>query len=98
MDKARMRKAIQHGSSGLDVVHGQLKNMMLDAESEDFSIGTRQEWKRALGYLGILSRRSWQEGYREALANVYRLTYEVSFLERDVETERSEDNGNTMSK
>jgi len=97
MNKQRMLKAIQHGSSGLDVIHGQLKDMMLQAEDDNFAIGKMKDWKRALGH-EISSRRAWLEGYREALANVYRLTYEVSFLERDVETERSEDNGNTMPK
>lgn len=95
MNKERIKEEIKHGGSGLNIVHGQLKNMMLEAEDENFAIGTRKEWKRALGYLGILSRRAWLEGYREALTNVYRLTYEIAFLEQDIEKERK-GNGNTL--
>lgn len=76
----QMKKAIELGSSGIDVLHGQLKVLMLEAEDQ---LRIAQEIEEENDYsdaLESMERKYW-EGQVDALAYVYSLTYQISFAE-----------------
>ena len=77
-----MHRSIKAGSSGLDIMHGELKNLMLEAEDELLVAQEREaETEEAMD---SMERRYW-EGQVDALAYLYGLTYSLSFAiqERD---------------
>jgi hypothetical protein len=79
-----VQKQIDHGSSGLDIMHGQLKVLMLEAEDE---LRMAQEVEEENDYsdaMESMERKYW-EGYTDALGALYSLTYQLSFAiaERD---------------
>ena len=72
----RLQKLVDIGESGLDIMHGELKNMMLEAE---------ENWESAKNNEPPLAEDEYDEsddyheGYLDALAVVYQLTYSLSF-------------------
>lgn len=79
-----IQKQIDHGSSGLDIMHGELKVLMLQAEDE---LRMAQETEEENDYddaMESMERKYW-EGQVDALAHIYDLTYQLSFAiaERD---------------
>ena len=73
---------MDHGSSGLDILHGALKVLMVDAEDE---LRMAQETEEANDYddaMESMERKYW-EGQVDALAHVYQLTYALSFAIAD---------------
>ena len=75
-------KAVAAGSSGLDIVHGELKNLMLEAERE-LELAQEEE-DRTEEAMDSMERRYW-EGQMDSLQYLYGLTYALSFAigERD---------------
>jgi hypothetical protein len=84
----RLQKLIDLGESGTDILHGELKNLMLEAEKEYNEIATEEEEG---GYSdAMLSMdRTRAEGRMDALVEVYALTYQLAFAIAD----RSKANG-----
>jgi hypothetical protein len=78
----RLQKLIDMGESGTDILHGELKNLMLDAETEYIEI---EKEEREGGYSdAMLSMdRTRAEGRLDALTEVYQLTYDLSFAIAD---------------
>jgi hypothetical protein len=77
-----MQKAVDAGSSGLDVMHGELKWLMLEAQEQ---LELAQEAENKTGEaMDSMDRKYW-EGQLDALSHVYQLTYALSFAisERD---------------
>ena len=79
-----LQRQVDHGSSGLDILHGALKVLMVDAEDE---LRMAQETEEENDYddaMESMERKYW-EGQVDALAHVYSLTYALSFAisERD---------------
>jgi hypothetical protein len=77
-----MQKAVDFGSSGLDVIHGELKWLMKEAEEQ---LELAQEAENKTGEaMDSMDRKYW-EGQLDALSHVYQLTYALSFAisERD---------------
>jgi len=74
----RLQKLIDLGESGTDILHGELKNLMYEAEKEYLEI---EEEEREGGYSdAMLSMdRTRAEGRLDALGEVYALTYQLSF-------------------
>jgi hypothetical protein len=71
-----MQKAINLGSSGLDVMHGELKWLMKEAEEQ---LELAQEAENKTGEaMDSMDRKYW-EGQLDALSHVYQLTYALSF-------------------
>jgi hypothetical protein len=70
--------------SGLDIIHGELKNLMLEAETDYIEI---EKEEREGGYSdAMLSMdRTRAEGRLDALTEVYQLTYDLSFAIADKE-------------
>ena len=84
----RLQKLIDLGESGTDILHGELKNLMLQAETEYLEI---EKEEREGGYSdAMLSMdRTRAEGRMDALVEVYALTYQLAFAIAD----RSKANG-----
>lgn len=76
---AHLQKLVDLGESGTNILHGELKNMMLEVEEELIPL------MQNLGELGSNEAyedtvsRIYQEGYIDALTAVYQLTYDLSF-------------------
>jgi hypothetical protein len=66
------------GVSGTDILHGELKNLMLQAETEYLEI---EKEEREGGYSdAMLSMdRTRAEGRLDAFGEVYALTYQLAF-------------------
>ena len=62
----RLQKQIDLGSSGTDIMHGELKNLMLVAENMMLTRSNKDH------------KKYW-EGKLDALTEVYTLTYNLSF-------------------
>jgi hypothetical protein len=78
----RLQKLIDLGESGTDILHGELKNLMLEAETDYIKI---EEEEREGGYSdAMLSMdRTRAEGRMDALVEVYALTYQLAFAIED---------------
>ena len=71
-----VQKAIELGSSGLDIMHGELKWLMKEAE-EQLELAQEAEDKSGEA-MDSMDRTYWQ-GQLDALSHVYGLTYQLSF-------------------
>lgn len=82
-----LQKQVDAGLSGTDILHGALKNMMLEAETQ---LILAQEAEEKSGEAMDSMERTYWEGVMEALTDVYSLTYNLSFAIND----RRVQNGN----
>jgi len=72
----RLQKLVDLGESGTDILHGELKNLMLEAETQlDYATKAEEESEEAMD---SMERRYW-EGQLEALTECYILTYNLTF-------------------
>ena len=72
----RLQKLVDLGESGTDILHGELKNLMLEAENQ-LILAQKQEEKTEEA-MDSMERTYW-EGQMDALTEVYALTYNLSF-------------------
>jgi len=82
----RLQKLVNLGVEGIDIMHGELKIKMYEAEAE---LRMAQEVEEENDYsdaMESMERKYW-EGYTDALANLYSLTYDISFAIMDKEKE-----------
>ena len=71
-----LQRLIDHGVNGLDIMHGELKNLMLMAEQELQSAIEREELtEEAMDSM----QRTYAEGVLDTLVSLYDLTYQLSF-------------------
>jgi hypothetical protein len=77
--KENLQKLVDMGESGLDIIHGELKNMMYECEQvlvpllqNSNELGSDEEYHDTV-------ERLYNEGYMDALTAVYKLTYDLSF-------------------
>ena len=71
-----LQKQVDHGSSGLDIIHGELKWLMKEAEEQ---LELAQEAENKTGEaMDSMDRKYW-EGQLDALSHVYALTYALAF-------------------
>jgi hypothetical protein len=76
----RVVKAIEAGVSALDIMHGELKIYMLQAEAE---LSRIQDEEEASGEaVDSMERRYW-EGILDGYSELYQLTYLLSFAMED---------------
>ena len=77
-----LQRMVNAGVSGLDIIHGELKNLMLMAEQELASALEQEEISEEAMDSMV---RTECEGRLDALVAVYELTYQLSFAigERD---------------
>lgn len=71
-----LQRLVDHGVSGIDIMHGHLKLLMLEAESE-LTLAKQYEADSEEA-MDSMERRYW-EGQCDALAHLYSLTYDLSF-------------------
>ena len=81
-----LQKLIDLGESGTDILHGELKNLCLEAETQ-YTLAQDTEDKSGEA-IDSMERMYWQ-GQLDALVGVYGLTYQLAFAiaERRVLTE-----------
>jgi hypothetical protein len=71
-----LQRMVNYGVSGLDIMHGELKNLMLIAEQELASaVETEEESEEAMDSM----ERTRCEGALDTLVDIYNLTYQLSF-------------------
>ena len=71
-----LQRMVDAGVTGLDIMHGELKNLMLIAEQElADAIEREEETEEAMDSMV----RTECEGYLDALVALYNLTYQLSF-------------------
>ena len=73
-----LKNAINAGATGLDVMHGHLKTLMLDAERELEEAQRIEEENDYSDAMESMERKYW-EGQVDALGHLYNLTYDLSF-------------------
>jgi hypothetical protein len=66
----RLQLAVNMGVSGTDILHGELKNLMLDTETR-------------LSGIDDGPAKDYLEGVLDAYVEVYQLTYDLSFAIAD---------------
>jgi hypothetical protein len=77
-----IQRMVDHGVSGLDIIHGELKNLMLLAEQElEHAQAVEDETEEAMDSM----ERTRAEGALDAYAHLYALTYDISFAIADHE-------------
>ena len=78
----RLQKLIDLGESGTDILHGELKNLMLEAETEYLEI-EKEEREGDYSDAMLSMDRTRAEGRLDALSEVYALTYQLAFAISD---------------
>jgi hypothetical protein len=78
----RLQKLIDMGMSGTDILHGELKNLMLEAETDYLEI-EKEEREGDYGDAMLSMDRTRAEGRMDALVEVYALTYQLAFAISD---------------
>lgn len=71
-----LQKMVDLGESGLDILHGELKNLMLECET---SLIPLIEASNDDEPYDNTTRRLYLEGHMDALVHIYQLTYDLSF-------------------
>jgi len=72
----RLQNAVDLGISGIDIMHGELKILMLVAEQELANAqAIEDETEEAMD---SMERKYW-EGVLDAYTELYRMTYDLSF-------------------
>jgi len=74
----RLQKLIDLGESGTDILHGELKNLMLQAETDYLEI-EKEEREDDYSDAMLSMDRTRAEGRMDALVEVYALTYQLAF-------------------
>jgi hypothetical protein len=75
-----LQRMVDAGVSGTDILHGELKNLMLIAEQGlSDAIEREEETEEAMDSM----QRTEAEGRLDALVEVYNLTYALSFAISD---------------
>ena len=76
-----LQKQIELGMDGADIMHGHLKTLMLEAETQlELAIEQEEETEEAMD---SMERRYW-EGVTETYAELYALTYEIAFAKGEL--------------
>ncbi len=82
----RLQKLVDLGESGTDILHGELKNLMLEAENQLILAQAQEdETEEAMDSM----ERTYWEGQMDALTEVYALTYNLAFA---INERKSNDN------
>jgi hypothetical protein len=76
----RLQKLVDAGESGTDILHGELKNYMLESEQQ---LTLAQEAEDESGEAMDSMERKYWEGQLDALGSVYALTYQLAFAIAD---------------
>ncbi len=73
---SHLQRLVDAGVNGLDIMHGELKNLMLIAEEQlAWAQSIENETEEAMDSMA----RTEAEGRLDALVELYKLTYDLSF-------------------
>jgi hypothetical protein len=73
---SHLQRLVDAGVNGLDIMHGELKNLMLIAEEQlSWAVDIEKETEEAMDSMA----RTEAEGRLDALVELYKLTYDLSF-------------------
>jgi hypothetical protein len=71
-----LQRLVNAGVNGLDIMHGELKNLMLIAEEQlAWAVDIEKETEEAMDSMA----RTEAEGRLDMLVELYKLTYDLSF-------------------
>jgi len=73
-----VQRLVDAGVTGIDIMHGQLKIDMLEAEaaySEAVKIEEDNDYSDAMESMD----RKYAEGFMDAISYMYKMTYDISF-------------------
>lgn len=73
-----LQRMVDAGLTGIDIMHGELKNLMLVAEY-DYSELVKQEEEDDYSDAMLSMDRTRAEGRMDALTELYKMTYDISF-------------------
>jgi hypothetical protein len=73
-----LQRMVNAGVTGLDIMHGELKNLMLIAEQE-FNEISQEEEEGDYSDAMLSMDRTRAEGVLDTLTSLYKLTYDLSF-------------------
>ena len=71
-----LQRMVNYDINGLDIMHGELKNLMLIWEKE---LEKAQEIEEESGSAMDSMERKYCEGFLDSLTALYKLTYDLSF-------------------
>ena len=71
-----LQRMVNYDIDGLDIMHGELKNLMLIWEKE---LEKAQEIEEESGSAMDSMERKYCEGFLDSLTALYKLTYDLSF-------------------
>jgi hypothetical protein len=81
-----LQRMVDHGVSGLDIIHGELKNLILLAERElEHAQAVEDATEEAMDSM----ERTRAEGALDAYVHLYSLTYDISFAIADMEAKNA---------
>ena len=73
---SHLQRLVDAGVNGLDIMHGELKNLMLIAEEQlSWAIDIEKETEEAMDSMA----RTEAQGRLDTLVELYKLTYDLSF-------------------
>lgn len=75
---SHLQRMVNAGVSGIDIMHGELKNLMLIAEQEYDEL-VKEEEADDYSDAMLSMDRTRAEGRMDALTELYKLTYDISF-------------------
>ena len=73
-----LQRMVDHGVNGLDIMHGELKNLMLMADSQLEEAQRIEEETDYDDAMESMERKYWV-GMSDAYSHLYKLTYDLSF-------------------
>lgn len=73
-----LQRQVDYNISGIDIIHGHLKVLMLEAEKELEEAQRIEEENDFSDAMESMERKYW-EGQVDALTSLYSLTYDLSF-------------------
>jgi hypothetical protein len=86
-----MQRMVNLGMDGADIMHGELKVLMLEAEKQlELAQQAEDESEEAMD---SMERRYW-EGVLDTYAELYILTYDISFAKKEKEVRDIKENFN----
>ena len=73
-----LQRLVDFGVPGIDIMHGQLKLDMLQAESEFDRVSKIEKENNYSDAMESMERK-YEEGFLDALTMMYKYTYDISF-------------------
>lgn len=81
-----LQRCVNLGMDGADIMHGELKILMVEAEKHlEMCVAREEETEEAMDSMD----RTYAEGYLDALTQLYKLTYDIAFAKKEADNVQS---------